>query len=70
MDGRLGDALAIVDKNLAYGKEIGLAGVANLQLGHPLYRSRVYFGEHLEEVEHMVQSGSGLRNPTGASILG
>ena len=70
MDGRFEDALAIVGKMRARGEQDGVTGGAQLYIGHIYYRTCVYRGEHLEEIERAVQSGSGRGTPMVVSVLG
>jgi tetratricopeptide (TPR) repeat protein len=72
MDGRLREALALVEKTLAYGKEIGMEGVARLNAEHPGARAYIYLGERLEEIERQHGSGAGAAStsPMSLAILG
>ncbi len=70
MDGRFEDALAMVDKMLARAEQDGVTGMANLYVNHIIYRTRVYRGERLEEIEDKIQFGTGRGTPMGGSILG
>jgi serine/threonine protein kinase/tetratricopeptide (TPR) repeat protein len=70
IDGRFEDALAILDKMLSRAEHDGVTGMANLYVGHIIYRTRMYRGEHLEELEHKIQFGTGRGTPMGGSTLG
>jgi tetratricopeptide (TPR) repeat protein len=68
MDGRLVDAIAMVEKILARGEQDGFIGVARLFANHPYYRICVYCGEHLEEIER--ENSVSLSSPMAFAVLG
>jgi tetratricopeptide (TPR) repeat protein len=72
MDGRLKEALALIEKTMAHSKEIGMEGVAGLNTNHPFWRTCVYLGEHLEEIVRQQGSGvgAGRDSPMAFAILG
>ena len=72
MDGRFEDALDIVEKMLARGEQEGVIGIAQLYANHPYYRTCVYRGEHLEEIERQQGRGvgGGSGTPMGFAVLG
>ena len=63
MDGRLGDALELVESMHIRGKEAGMAGLAATFANHPEYRARVYLGAGLAEIERSIPRGSPLSSP-------
>jgi tetratricopeptide (TPR) repeat protein len=66
-DGRFKDALDIVNKLLTRGEQEGVLGVARLFANHPYYRTCVYLGEHLENIER--EHSKTLGNPMTFAIL-
>jgi tetratricopeptide (TPR) repeat protein len=51
MDGRFMDATATIGKILARAEQDGIIGVAKLYTNHPYYRTCIYRGEHMQEIE-------------------
>jgi tetratricopeptide (TPR) repeat protein len=72
MDGRLKEAVALIEKTLAHSREIGMEGAARLNTNHPGYRACIYLGERLEEIVRQQGSGAGAGrdSPMAFAIVG
>jgi tetratricopeptide (TPR) repeat protein len=67
VDGRLDEAMNIIGKTLARGEQEGVIGIVRMLTNHPYYRTCVYRGEQLEEIE---QDLAGHGSPMAFAILG
>jgi eukaryotic-like serine/threonine-protein kinase len=67
-DGRFESALDIIKKLLARGEQEGIIGGARIYANHPYYRTCVYLGEHLVDMER--EHSVALNSPLSFAVLG